>query len=57
MTDAKPGFGPNTKEPSHMNIINPNLGQGFPPNPVGPMSLIKALCTWDKNPASLSAYE
>jgi len=42
MTDAKPGFGPNTKEPSRMNIINPNLGLGFPPNPVGPMSLIKA---------------
>jgi len=57
MTDAKPGFGPNTKEPSRMNIINPHLGLGFPPNPVGPMSLIKALCTWDENPASLSAYE
>ena len=57
MNDAKPGFGPNTKEPSRMNIINPNLGLGFPPNPVGPMSLIKALCTWDENPASLSAYE
>ena len=48
MTDAKPGFGPNSKEPSPMNIINPNRGQDLPPSPDGPMSLIKALCTWDK---------
>ena len=49
MTDAKPGFGPNSKEPSPMNIVNPNLGQDLPPRgPDGPMSLIKALCTWDK---------
>ena len=45
MTDAKPVFGLNPKEPSPMNIIN---GQNLPPNPSGPMSLIKALCTWDK---------
>ena len=53
MTDAKPVFGPNPKEPSPMNIIN---GQNLPPNPSGPMSLIKALCTWDKT-QSLSVYE
>ena len=40
MTGAKPGFGPNSKEPSPMNTL--------PPSPGGPMSLIKALCTWDK---------
>jgi len=26
MTDAKPGFGPNPKEPSPTNIISPHLG-------------------------------
>ena len=48
MTDAKPGFSPNPKELSPMNIINPNLGQDLLPNPGGSMSLIKTLYTCDK---------
>jgi len=48
MTDAKPRFGPNSKEPGLMNIINSNLGYKDLPSPGGPMSLIKAPCTWDK---------
>jgi len=43
MTDAKPGFGLNSKEPSPTNIINPNLGKDLRPSLGGPISLIKVL--------------
>ena len=40
------------KEPNPMNIINPNQGWDIPPNRGEHVSLIEALCTWDKTQPS-----